>query len=344
MATKRSPPSDTSAKPKKKARVKPVLSKLDKDKKWFFDIPPELRNTLYKLMLGADTTIRGSGYLKLYRSSSIKGDAPYNMPALLISSKKIRQEALAFYFETHTVSFSVPADELRSVSDWLRLTIRNCRKLGVESALRDLQVRVILITPLEKWQGVYDPAQITKICCTNKVSARIVTLNRTVRRGYASIIVGRILGYHAFKVGWGHKLFYKTIDFLAEPGHIDFETDAGSEISEWGARVTQVSKTAYDYQKFFPIDYRVIYEDPGDDPSAPITTRTKVIVKYQGQLLLLKDPFRFGPLEAEYVEVCDYAKCVDAGCWHHLLDDHAEWLADLRPSASQAPSGGDTTV
>jgi hypothetical protein len=335
MATKRAPESVAIKVPKKK-RVKRVFAKIDEGKKWLFDYPLEIRRLIYAAVLDPDPSVPGSQYKKLKRSSSITVGAPYNMPHLLASSKKIRQEALPIYLKNHVISFKLPIDEQRSVSSWLRLFIQCCRKLDLESVLEDLRVEVKFIIPQKFWQGVYDPAQITKICCTNKISARVVNTRDVVRRGYATVIVGRILGYHAFKVGWDCKLFYKTIDEYCEPGNVDFATQPAdpSDVPGWSDRVDKLGRSTYYVGSCFPVDYRVIYND-GDDLSSTATPAivNPVVVKYQKQLLLLKDPFCYGPLEGEHVEVCDYISCAKPGCFHHILEDDMEWLADLKTRA-----------
>jgi hypothetical protein len=333
MATKRAPESSGDVAVPKKKRVQRVFAKIDEEKAWLFDYPLEIRELVYAAILGIDESVPESQYIKLKRSSSITADAPYNMPNLLISSKKIRQEALPMYLKHHTVSFTLPIDEQRSVSSWLRLFIQACKKLDIESALRNLRIEVKFTIPRNYKKRVYDPAQITKICCTNKISARVVGTRNVVRRGFATVIIGRILGYHAFKVGWDCKLFYETIEYYAESGNVEFacQPEDPSDVPGWGERVHEVGKSTYDVSKTFPVDYRVIYNEGAELRAVgPPAVLNPVVVKYQGKLLLLKDPFCYGPLEGDHVEVCEYTGCANLGCFHHMLTDKKEWLADLK--------------
>jgi hypothetical protein len=69
-----------------------------------------------------------------------------------------------------------------------------------------------------------------------------------------------------------------------------------------------------------------------------VLQRMNLVVKYEGRLLLVKDPVSLGPLEGKHVEICDYATCAKPSCWHHDLPKHREWMAELLPNTPNTSS------
>jgi hypothetical protein len=311
-----------------------------KKQKHIFELSQETLHQIWEFTLNPDPDRPGEKYIQRLTGGFLgeTSQTEYQMPGLLLACKSIFRAALPLYYQGHIFVFSVNIRHLDIVLKWLRGRRKFHRDIKFMDSLRSLQVHIKLSPTHDDWHAVYMPAQITKFCCKFGVTVRFTSrlYQQFLPLQFAPIIAGRIIGYHAYKESWKYRRFFSATSHIAKS--LDFTRFPGDVTDLFGPMVQHVHASPCNGDGKFKIDYRVIYTVPRSPNSlGQRKVKIRVVVKYQGRLVRLKDHLSCGPLEGEHVDFCDYSNCSDASCWHHMLNEHQDWLADLLPNTPQIP-------